>query len=482
MSISLPKVPDTEIMKMLIKANHFLEHSKQHSTMGNEFDIMISIHNLDNAIEYMLRILIRHLEIEEITGKTINTCELAQLLGEIQRFLKDNTDISLSCIQEMKMIRELRNMVQHAMVLPINELNTYLHYGNVFFSKCLTKFFGLNIEDINYSTLIHNEQIKSHLKKAELYIADGKHLESIVSSRNAFDYARFIYFRNSYQRICRAPVFAALKVRDSNLYHYLNEIDNKIELDSFGVDLTKYARYREYIGYIPQEYDADWHGNSILQRDWEKADSVFCYSFVANAILGWQLNEMKSIDSPVSSEHYQFVDKINGMELESLFEEYGCHYIDEDAARLFFVSNNTVNQLREVLMDKTIYFESETYENGVIVHWSRQFVNVNYSDIKLIMNEPAVWEVIIGYSGIPFTAQYMVSEESIDIDICTEEQLLSLGFQKDTAESVSSYREKNLPINTEEKAISIQSILNSDKNFATINASFISNMLIQTLL
>lgn len=198
--------------------------------------------------------------------------------------------------------------------------------------------------------------------------------------------------------------------------------------------------------------------------------------------MGWQLKEMKSIDSPASSEHYQFVEKINGMELESLFEEYGCHYIDEDTARLFFVSNKTVNQLREVLMDKTIYFESETYKNRVITHWSRQFVNVKYSDIKLIMNEPAVWEVIIGYSGIPFTAQYMVTEELIDINICTEEQLLSLGFQKDTAESVCSYREKNFPINTEDKAISIQSILNNDKNFATINVSFISNMLIQTLL
>ena len=81
MSLNLPKRPEGDIMKMLIRANQFLEHAKKHAQNGSDFDIMIAIHNLDNAVEYMLRILIQHLEIEEITGKTIVTCELAQLIG-----------------------------------------------------------------------------------------------------------------------------------------------------------------------------------------------------------------------------------------------------------------------------------------------------------------------------------------------------------------------------------------------------------------
>ena len=96
MSLNLPKKPEGDIMKMLIRANQFLEHAKTHAQSGSDFDIMIAIHNLDNAIEYMLRILIRHLEIEEATGKTIVTCELAQLIGEVEKFLRDNSAPQLS--------------------------------------------------------------------------------------------------------------------------------------------------------------------------------------------------------------------------------------------------------------------------------------------------------------------------------------------------------------------------------------------------
>lgn len=113
MSLNLPKKPEGDIMKMLIRANQFLEHAKTHAQSGSDFDIMIAIHNLDNAIEYMLRILIRHLEIEEATEKTIVTCELAQLIGEVEKFLRDNSAPQLSYVQQLKMIRELRNMVQH---------------------------------------------------------------------------------------------------------------------------------------------------------------------------------------------------------------------------------------------------------------------------------------------------------------------------------------------------------------------------------
>ena len=50
MSQNMPKRPDKDIMKMLIRANQFLEHAKNHAQSGSDFDIMIAIHNLDNAL------------------------------------------------------------------------------------------------------------------------------------------------------------------------------------------------------------------------------------------------------------------------------------------------------------------------------------------------------------------------------------------------------------------------------------------------
>ena len=56
--IELPLTPTPHIMELLIKAKHFFEHAVLHAQTGNAFDSMISIHSLDNAIEYLLRIII----------------------------------------------------------------------------------------------------------------------------------------------------------------------------------------------------------------------------------------------------------------------------------------------------------------------------------------------------------------------------------------------------------------------------------------
>ena len=72
-NITCPKAPNEEIMRMLIRANQFLNHAKEHALSNTEFDVMIAIHNLDNAIEYTLRILIRHFDVENLTGKKCYT-------------------------------------------------------------------------------------------------------------------------------------------------------------------------------------------------------------------------------------------------------------------------------------------------------------------------------------------------------------------------------------------------------------------------
>ena len=386
MPITLPRSPDEETLKMLIKANHFLEHAKQHAYLDNEFDTMIAIHNLDNAIEYTLRILIIHLDIEEATGKTINTCELAQLVGEIQRYLKDNSTQSLSYVQQIKMIRELRNMVQHAMILPIKEMQTYLRYGEKFFEKTLIKFFGITSNDIRYSTLIKSETIKEQLLIAEEKMNSGNYLESIVASRDAFDYANFIYNNNYTHRIERAPALSEIKNTSFYLYNYLKNIDEKISLDMACVDINKYKRYMEYIDYIPSEYQADWHGNSVLQRPWEKGDAEFCYLFVANVILQWEISDYNPIHTsykPIHSSNenvpYKFIEKVCGVNTGEIFEEYECRYIMEDeSALLFYCNENGIDKIKNGLKNEIITREfMRHYGENLDFHYTRACLN-NY--------------------------------------------------------------------------------------------------------
>lgn len=484
MSITLPKYPNEETLKMLIKANHFLEHAKQHAFLDNDFDIMIAIHNLDNAIEYTLRILIRHLEIEEATGKTISTCELSQLIGEIQRYLKENTSQSLSYVQEMKMIRELRNMVQHAMILPVKEVQTYLTYGTKFFEKTLMKFFGITSNDIRYSTLIQSEIIKKQLHKAEEEINSGHYLESIVASRDAFEYANFIYNNDFIHRIERAPALSELKDTSANLYHYLRDIDEKISLDMASVDVHKYQRYKEYVDYIPSEYQADWHGNSVLQRPWEKGDAEFCYLFVANTILHWELSNYKPIHTSnldKESLPIKFIEKMCDVDTGEVFQEYGCQYaLNDKSARLFYCDENNINKIKNSLKKEIITAEFMRYLGESLNAQHTNLLMVYNYDINLIMNNPATWEVMIIYKDIPLTRKDFFSSDMINIDECEEKSLIASGVDRKIIDIVLSFMRENAPIDTVEKAYDLDRCLKDIDNYQSW--SFISPNLIKCLL
>lgn len=297
--IELPLAPTPHIMELLIKAKHFMEHAIIHAQTGNSFDSMIAIHSLDNSIEYLLRILIKHLEIEEKTGKTINTPELMALFSEVDKFLKENTQLSgrgvgLPFENEIRQLRVLRNNVQHGLILPISELRAFIDYGECFFKKILNKVFGLTPLEIAYSTLIENDEIKAHLVTAETKIAEGQFLPAIVACRDAFELAEFLLRQNShhYNKMAALP---HLKQDSMELYWYIQSLEQEISILGTNINPFDYRLYKRYINHIPGEYRAIRTGYSVMQREWEKRDADFCYSFVAQAILHWQLTQEKPL-------------------------------------------------------------------------------------------------------------------------------------------------------------------------------------------
>ena len=318
--IILPKQTNKVIMEMLMKANYFLENAKKNSFSNNEFDRAIAIQNLDNSIEYILRIIIKHLDIENIKNITINTCELTGLLGEINKFLKEYGDdgniIKLIPYRvEIETIRKMRNLVQHGVTWSCNEIGKYINDGEKFFEKVLIIIFGIERNEISYSSIIKNEIIKKNLLEAEDKIKNKKYLEAIVACRNAFEYANFIYNDYSSIRINRAPALAELKNNTEFVYYYLKALDEKCNVGLLGIDITKYERFKEYISYIPFEYLADKRvGYKVLRRELELEDAKFCYSFVTESVLKLELNqyeEINKIEKNQNDEEIAYIEKMS---------------------------------------------------------------------------------------------------------------------------------------------------------------------------
>ncbi len=429
--IELPIAPSIETMKLLIKAKHFLNHAQQHAYSGNDFDTMISIHSLDNTIEYLLRIIIKHLEIEEKISKTLSTPELMALFGEVDKFLKERASyqgkgVVLPFEAEIRQLRTLRNNVQHGLILPVSELHDFLKYGVRFLEKVLEKIFGLTIQQISYSTLVENEGIKNHLIKAENKISDGKYLEAIVACRDAFELGRFL-LQNQSNHVSKMAAIPHIKKESMELYYYIQGIDDELSVLGTNINISEYRTYSRYVDHIPSEYRAIKSGYSVMQREWIKDDADFCYSFVAQSILTWQLLQEKPLYEVDLSGYAVHVNdfSIDGVLIPEIYGTKTCRYLnDDDEGFLFFVNDKEIKEhLQKNSPGDTCYFHTKikNKESGAMFREYAEYAIINSRDFNLVLNDGPLWEIMLYYKVIPFTTTSDL-EGGFDIDNISDYQ------------------------------------------------------------
>ena len=466
----LPVAPNPHIMELLIKAKHFLEHATMHAQTGNSFDSMIAIHSLDNSIEYLLRILIKHLEIEEKTGATINTPELMGLFSAVDKFLKERTQlngkgIGLPFENEIRQLRGLRNNVQHGLVLPISELRAFINYGERFFQKILPKVFGLTPQEIAYSTLIENEDIKTHLAAAEAKIAEKQYLPAIVACRDAFELAEFLLRQNSHH-YNKMAVLPHLKQDSMELYWYIQSLEQEISIFGTSIRPSDYRLYRRYIDHIPGEYRAIKAGRSVMQREWEKNDADFCYAFVSQAILHWQLTQEKPLYEVDMSKYpaHKHDKKIAGVSIPEIYPEKTCIYLTDDGeGELMLVNKEAKERLQKILPGQICTYENKITipQTGTMFREYTEYIVVDACEFNLVLNNGPLWEYMLYYRIVPFTTTSDMYEQ-IDID-----RILEYDPQNETEVKFKTLILEFGAVNTMERAFELNAIVNS-KEFDSV--------------
>lgn len=479
-NIELPIAPTPHIMELLIKAKHFLEHAVMHAQTGNNFDSMIAIHSLDNSIEYLLRILIKHLEIEEKTGKTINTPELMSIFSEVDKFLKESAQlngkkIGLPFEMEIRQLRVLRNNVQHGLILPISELRAFIEYGERFFEKILNKIFGLTPQEIAYSTLIENEDIKALLVAAETRIVAGQYLPAIVACRDAFELGEFLLRHNSHH-YNKMAVLPHLKKESIELYRYIQSLEKEISIVGTNINPSDYRLYRRYIEHIPGEYRAIKSGYTVMQREWEKRDADFCYAFVAQAILYWQLTYEKPLYEVDMSGYPYFIHdiKIDGVHIPEIYPEKTCVFIgDTDEGQLMFVEKDAYEKLRNISPGQICLFEHKLTDarSGAMFREYKEYIVVDSCDFNLILNKSPLWEFMLNYRKVPFTT-ISDMDEQIDIDIISEYEP-----QDETEEKFKRLVIEFGMVNTVDRAFELEGLLDRDEFTSVIAKGVYSSKL-----
>lgn len=165
---------DSELRKLILVKSVFL-HGCTHANAKDEVSRMLAIHHFDFAVEMMLRSVAVKYNIVSSPRKDFYFRDLWNEI--VQR------NIKLSPLKnEMIKLHEMRNLVQHAGIVPSFEDVTKFRASVEIFLKNITeKEFDILFDELSLAQLIENIELREIIKKAEKLFKERNYKECILT-------------------------------------------------------------------------------------------------------------------------------------------------------------------------------------------------------------------------------------------------------------------------------------------------------------
>ncbi|TDR14626.1 helix-hairpin-helix protein [Marinicella litoralis] len=469
-NLRLPITPSHNTLNLLVRAKLLLENALAKASNPSGVDSLIAMLGFDNVIEFSLRIISDHVEYETVTGKIFAETELGQMAGDINRLLKDNDLGNLPQLANIKLLRKVRNLIQHGGLDPGNDLDRFSKVTKTFFDKMLKKFFGMTADKLAISSLINDKVVGEFLHDAENQIENSEYLEAIVSCRDAFDNALFQRNKYNRHRIDAVPAVVELAKSSGLLKHYFESTEKSINLLKFGVDSVKYDHFQEILLHIPHELTADKSGNQVLQRKWSLNDAQFCYSFVSNQILKWENESIPPLYEDSADDYFIAKEYLDGVWLKNVFNESTMVYFDNDTSlhTLLFVTDNEMKSVFESFQEDCSYeyvTEFLREDRQTVETKTSSMIKVLFKSLKIITHNPVRWAAALHLKQLPLTwkredligNQLKVTSLSIN-EASSDELFKVLGLRDPICEKIISLREEGAKILSLEQLLQIEGI------------------------
>ena len=399
LSIDIPTPPGATTLQLLLRARLMFAHALEHASLETEFDGMLAVLSLDSTVEYLLRIVASHLELEAVTGKSFDIVDVSSLAGSISKTLHELTGVRLPYLAEIKLQRSARNLVQHGAVSPLADLRRFCTLTERFFNQVLIEVFGLRLPDLKVSGVVKDDAVRAHLENAELALDRSEWLECVVACRDAFQNAYFNSIQYSEVTLSLYPAIVQAKGDKDMSMWALTTILEELELSRLGINNREYRRFREYLDYIPWEHRPTGDkSHRILERPWKRNDAVFCYGFVSTVILQWQEKETPAINvAPELENDYEFTEHIGSVDISDKLGS-GCSYhFGSDCIELLFLSGGTKREIESLTEGGSYIYKKQRYVGGQKDRHREEPIQIIAKHAHLVTCDPERWGVVLWY-------------------------------------------------------------------------------------
>lgn len=400
-NLTLPVAPNSTTLKLLQRARMMFTHATEHAATGTEFDGMVAILGLDSTVEYVLRIVASHLDLETLTGKSFDIIDLASLAGTIDKALKDKWKKQLPYVGEIKLLRQTRNLVQHGASSPLADLQRFSTITERFFDRVMKEIFGFPLKELKTSAVINDSTVKKHMERAEAALESKQWLECVVASRDAFENAYFERILHSNVALDLYPAIIKVSKVEGFPIWALNTIMEALVLSQLGINNPDYQRFHQYLRHIPGEYQPDELLVTVLmQRPWERDDAVFCYAFVSDSLLRWQSADRSPLYTPKFDREYIYKASLGGVDVSEVMQGEIVYALGDDRFNLWIVNRELKEKLEALQEGQCYSFVWEEYVDGAKSQDGESKVELVISGSFLITCNPPRWIFVFWYRPV----------------------------------------------------------------------------------
>ena len=251
-------------------------HAQEHILHGTEFDRMIAVHHLDNAIELLLKCVASKYEIP--LGDPLRLT-FHKLWSEVSKEYRLRFGSELPKKTEIFQIHRIRSDVQHWGVSPfsLEFVKDFDEYTHDLILTILNSVFGLKYSELFLSSLVNDLKIRELLTDAEKYFAEERWKEAITKLSIAFALARIKALR-------RRHLPSVPRIRMG-----LEDVDERVSILALGLDIEEYKKFTKntpaVLLTLGEKPVIQWIGKLNFTRE----NTLFCFNFVLDAILRWRL-------------------------------------------------------------------------------------------------------------------------------------------------------------------------------------------------